>query len=666
MLVHSTTAADVALTLMVSAAVARELPFYHELTNATADRTVPEQAMLLDLLAKTYTSKCLRVVVGDTGLWIRSWKHSHVSINPDGSQAKQAVDFMNRHMEKVTVYACVTYLMTQIPGPQVLMATTDLANKQVTRYFIVRASSISHAQDFLLDERLRNEEHVAAIVRKERQSGNIWQVFTRQLLHPTGSPEFQLKNRWSLARGLGNTEELFPEQMGNFYGAELTGVTLDFRPFTDYETVPGSRVVKPKPSLDVFILDVIARKLNFTYKLEVPEDGLWGFLKDDGHWVGVVGDVEFRRANFSLVLSVTLERRISVDFTRSYYRDPLSFVTAKSRPQPPWLKLITPFTTQVWLLGVASVALAAVLYYFIFRIQSTFGSFTLPPSRAFMHIFGAFLSQSLFVMPWFSAGKLFLGFWFVYSLLVTTYYKTSLMATLAVPSIPPTIDTLEQLFRSNLKFGMIDAKGSEYQLFSTSNVSLYQKMFQKMSFYSSDESMRLVAEGKYAYVYFKSNLETIVSTQYTSISGKTDLHVATEEFFPGGYGWAFPKGAPYRRTFDDIMWRCVQGGLIDMWVRDLYSIYLNENLQQKTPRERKAEKEAALSKNNDGLVVLNLNHFQGAFLTLFLGSGAGILLLLMECVGAKLLRPAGSSRQVSGCLRYDEPGNIKYSMMKST
>ena len=62
-----------------------------------------------------------------------------------------------------------------------------------------------------------------------------------------------------------------------------------------------------------------------------------------------------------------------------------------------------------------------------------------------------------------------------------------------------------------------------------------------MTFYSSAESMNLVAEGKYAYIYFKSNLESIVNTQYTTSTGETNLHIAAEEFFPGGYGWAFPK-----------------------------------------------------------------------------------------------------------------------------
>ena len=53
--------------------------------------------------------------------------------------------------------------------------------------------------------------------------------------------------------------------------------------------------------------------------------------------------------------------------------------------------------------------------------------------------------------------------------------------------------------------------------------------------------MERVQKGSYAYIYFKSNLNIIVRTEYTNINGQTDLHVANEEFFPGGYAWAFPK-----------------------------------------------------------------------------------------------------------------------------
>ncbi|XP_042234092.1 probable glutamate receptor [Homarus americanus] len=591
-------------------------------------------AMFMNVLASKYTSRCLRALVGDAGYWVGHWDHAHVIINPDYSQARNTVDYMNENTEKVTTYSCVTYMMTDIPRPRLLASITDLSKKQMTRYFLAYLNNVQQAHKFLLDDRLKNEEHVAALVklRNNKKEEWSWQVLTRQLLHPSGSPEVHVANMWSQAQGLRERGELFPEQMKNFYGTKLQGVTLDFRPFTDYEKFPGTRVVRPKPSLDVFILDVIADNLNFTYELVMPEDGLWGYINDDGHWVGVVGDVEFRRANFSLVVSVTLERRISVDFTRSYYRDPLSFVTAKSRSQPPWLKLFRPFSNEVWLLAAASVGVAVVMYYIIFRAQATLGTPPVSASRAFMYIFGSFLSQALFVIPWLSAGQVLLSFWFIYALLLTTYYKTSLTAALAVPSAPPTIDTLDQLIRSNLEYGMIDAKGSEYQLFSSSNVPLYQEMFKHMNYYSSAESMNLVAEGKYAYIYFKSNLETIVTTQYTSMNGETDLHVAYEEFFPGGYGWAFPKGAPYRRTFDDVMWRCVQGGLIAKWMKDLHYIYLEEAMEQKTPEDREAERQVALNKGGDSRVVLDLNHLQGPFLALLLGSSAGIFFLLVELV----------------------------------
>ncbi|XP_045620111.1 glutamate receptor ionotropic, kainate glr-3-like [Procambarus clarkii] len=618
----------------------KELMVVDALGNSTIYTEDDEElASLMELLAEQYAPRCLRVVVGDARLWNGNWGRDHVIINPNNYiEAQNTIEFIKENLLSVTTYSCVVYMAPHplLLRPQLLAAITDLSKKHINRYIVARAASVTHASEFLLDKRLSQEEHVAALVKKTGRRGSWWQVLNRQLYHHSGSPEVQQITTWSKGRVLHTRRKLFPEQMANFYGLRMVGVTLDFRPFTDFEVNPGSRRVKARPSLDIFILNEIARKLNFTYDLVMPVDGLWGFLKDDGHWTGVVGEVESGRANFSLVLSVTFERTRIVDFTRMYYLDPLSFVTAKSRHQPPWLKLITPFSGQVWVVSSASVVVAVVLYWVIFRAQAVFGSSVVTPSRAFIYIFGAFLGQPLPRMAWFSAGKVLLGFWLVYSFLVTSYYKTSLTATLAAPSIPPTIDTLHQLLRSNLKFGMIDAKGSEFQLFSTSNVTLYQKMFKEMSFYSSSESMQRVAAGHYAYIYFKSNLETIVSTKFTSLGGKTDLHVASENFFPGGYGWAFPKGAPYGRMFDKVMWRCVQAGLIDKWLKDLYTIYLEETMNQKTPQERLEEKEAASAKSNND-VVLNLDHLQGAFFSLLLGTAAGVLLLLMECVFSRFL-----------------------------
>lgn len=46
----------------------------------------------------------------------------------------------------------------------------------------------------------------------------------------------------------------------------------------------------------------------------------------------------------------------------------------------------------------------------------------------------------------------------MYGVLATTYYKTSLTGTLAVPFTPPNINTLLELLSSDLKYGMNEAK----------------------------------------------------------------------------------------------------------------------------------------------------------------------------------------------------------------
>ena len=89
-------------------------------------------------------------------------------------------------------------------------------------------------------------------------------------------------------------------------------------------------------------------------------------------------------------------------------------------------------------------------------------------------------------------------------------------------------------------------------MFSTSEIKLHQLLFDKMEFHSSDKSMSLVDAGTYAYIYFKSNLETIVAAQFTDKSGHSSMHIAKEDFFPGGYAWAFPKVSHVLPSFRNL------------------------------------------------------------------------------------------------------------------
>ncbi|KAK4323235.1 hypothetical protein Pmani_006019 [Petrolisthes manimaculis] len=683
------------LLITSTSSTAAYIPLLANVTDVEGSHNIEgeEALVLLNFLAGHYTPKCLKIILhtgrnysseavppsrpaslrdddSDAFMNVRDMtqnnnmnaihvsdsntEETHINLNAgDINKCKHILRYINENTERLTSFSCVTYILTQPPDPRLLPSLTDsTSHKRLTRYFLVHTRNMMEAETLLLDQRLRDEENVATLTRHQQaqKKGRSswwswwwWQISFRQLLHPSGSPQVVRLSKWSGSRAdllvssntIINNNNIFPEQMNNFYGTRLKGVSLDFEPFISYED-NDLRLIRSRPCLDVFILNAIADSLNFTYDLFKSEDGQWGFQKADGHWAGVVGDVEMRRANFSLCLSKILARVRSVDFTRMYYRDPMTFLAAKSRPSPPWRKLLTPFTMGVWVATVGCVCVSAMFYYIICTAQTNLGSSLPSSSPAFMHVLGSFLSQSLRHIPWLSAGKVFLGFWLLHGLLVTTYYKTSLTGTLAVPFASPTLDTLQQLLNSDINPVMKEAKGSDYQLFSTSSVSLYQRVFQSLTFLLEKDILTRVVEGQDAFIFFKSSLDFRVATQYTTAYGETNLHVASDEFFPGGYAWAFPKGSPYRKPFDKVMWWCVQAGLIDKWLKDLNLFYLKERLEKRSPEERRRDEEEAETSKEDGMIVLNLNHLQGPFFILLLGCAGGGLVFVLQWVAFTL------------------------------
>lgn len=196
---------------------------------------------------------------------------------------KKILKHINDNFEKISPSSCVTFVLMQPPEPQLLSSLTKLSlSNEFTRYFIIYTRNMDEAEYVLLDERLREQENVVALTRLLNNMGQgYWQASIRQLVHHSGLPKVKKLNKLFGTTELFTMKDVFPEQMTNFYGLKFRGTTLNFKPFIDYQEIEGSRVVQPKPSLDVFILNVIAEKLNFTYEIVMPEDGNWAYVKED-------------------------------------------------------------------------------------------------------------------------------------------------------------------------------------------------------------------------------------------------------------------------------------------------------------------------------------------------------------------------------------------------
>ncbi|XP_042858200.1 uncharacterized protein LOC122244381, partial [Penaeus japonicus] len=171
-----------------------------------------------------------------------------------------------------------------------------------------------------------------------------------------------------------------------------------------------------------------------------------------------------------------------------------------------------------------------------------------------------------------SSARVFCALWWFFCILTTTLYRGGLIARLTVPEMSQTLNTLEQLASSDLQWGMLDTYGSGYQLFRASKVPVYQNLFKSMEYDGMENSMEKVLKGNYAFISWKTYFRNLIARDYTERNGETQVHIAREDFFPGGFGWAFPKSSPYRMKFDQLFQRLIEAGLIDKWMSELIQL----------------------------------------------------------------------------------------------
>lgn len=81
-----------------------------------------------------------------------------------------------------------------------------------------------------------------------------------------------------------------------------------------------------------------------SYTLQEPPDGQWGTPSANGSWTGIVRTLQRQEADFSLGLTPTFARSRVVEFARVYMSEPLIIASAKARPLPNYLSLISPFS----------------------------------------------------------------------------------------------------------------------------------------------------------------------------------------------------------------------------------------------------------------------------------------------------------------------------------
>ncbi|XP_045135212.1 uncharacterized protein LOC123518455 isoform X2 [Portunus trituberculatus] len=438
----------------------------------------------------------------------------------------------------------------------------------------------------------------------QKMNEGLVKVYTRCLYCDGGSPAVRLLYTWrhSSAQQQTNSTSFFPGPLRNLKGHRLRIVSMEWFPFIDYKrsTPEGGAVVTPRDSLDYRMLKDISKRLNFTYVMRAPWDNQWGTSTDSGNWTGVVGTLQYQKADFSMMLSYMPTRLPVVQYSRIYASEPLVMVTSKPRPLSQSFALVRPFSGEVWMLTLTSAMAAGVVLWGLQRVWAWVAGREKPElGRSMMTTWGILLEDPPVKLPANPTGQ------------------SSTVESLA--------DLLEAHRRERWTWGYEPTYGSGWEWLKINESPTVRTVFKSLMLVGLDEQLARVLRGRHAFITWKYYIRSVVAARF---KGASPLHTAREELFNyGGYGWGFRKGAPFRSLMDGMKIRLVESGVITTWLDQLVL-----TPHPSTPTTVSQQKPIIQEEEGADRVVLGLGHLQGAFYLLVFGLCLAFAAFLVEAL----------------------------------
>ncbi|XP_023241501.1 glutamate receptor U1-like [Centruroides sculpturatus] len=327
-----------------------------------------------------------------------------------------------------------------------------------------------------------------------------------------------------------------------------------------------SRESEKNSGVDIKLLDILSEYLNFTYKIRHSLDGVWGTFND-----GMIGMIRREEVDLAMAgMTVTSERSAAADFSLAYAFDRTVFVTRAPGQKSKTWAIFLPFARKTWM----AIAVTIVLMTFVLSLVEN-GIFPsvwrtkpkLTLYNSFFWIYRAVINQGCYAAIS-TRTRIVVSCWWLYVLVVSTYYTAKLMSYLTNPGLEQPVDTVPKLIEL-LKAGTYTCgtikSSSDYALFKNhSNPVILETMNSDSSnFVKHDvEGLKKCLEKNYAYIAGELTIKADIRYESKFLFSKDTFRVF-------GYGIALSKRFWHRQSFDHVIIRLFEAGIIDKWIHSL-------------------------------------------------------------------------------------------------
>ncbi|KAK4290420.1 hypothetical protein Pmani_036671 [Petrolisthes manimaculis] len=272
------------------------------------------------------------------------------------------------------------------------------------------------------------------------------------------------------------------DQFRNFQGHVLRLTAVNYFPYVTFEreTEEQETPVTFTDSVDVRILHTFTKKLNISYKVRDAPNRTWGAYKD-GVFYGMMGKLYREEADMCTSSGPTPSRFKAVDYLRIHPSDHTIVTSLQPALLPQYLAIVTPFSDEVWLSLLGGVVGWSVIMWALQLVWTRMvaeGGRGISFSKALMFGWGALLEQTYPDPSLSVSGQLLVGWWLVFCVVITTGFRSSLVAHLTVQGKAEPIDSFEDMVaQKGWRWGTEETlfKGAHVEYFAISQDPVVQK-----------------------------------------------------------------------------------------------------------------------------------------------------------------------------------------------
>ncbi|XKL59990.1 hypothetical protein PGB90_001006 [Kerria lacca] len=444
------------------------------------------------------------------------------------------------------------------------------------------------------------------------QSALTWGIEFQQ--NAADSIELIQSGIWQIQTGFKLNEPIFPHIENGFRGVTIPIITFHVRyPPWQILKINESGHIEKYSGLVFEIVNRLSQSLNFTCNVIIVSNNTEGFSNNSR----MSKDMEtVHGEDGAAAFYIDTKRNGLINFTTPVAIEPYCILTAKAQPVSRALLFTAPFTVEIWLCIAFSVLMITPILNYFHRLSPYYEYYNIKHSgglshtiNCFWYIYGALLQQGGTYLPEADSGRLVIGTWWLFVLVIVTTYSGSLVAFLTFPQMKTMVTNINELLNAaddGITWGIPNRSNLQKLLKDLQDEPKFKMLYDKAEFNTevSESLMQRIRNGKHIYIHHKTNLLFLMKREFQR-TNSCDYTLGNDEFLEERLAMATTFQSPYLKLINREIERMQRVGLIRKWMSE----YL--------PKRDKCWKNKQTDAANH---TVNMNDMQGSFFDLSLDS----------------------------------------------